>query len=163
MRRLLAFIFCLSIASSVFAFDGAHGFTAEPTQGPGVRKIRPRTKKEVPARSSPELAARREAIHEMMLKGEYQHDGSEELYYIGDMSSVPALLQVLKDNPPTIMPDGRSIGICTISHAYGALVKITGNKESKSYEEWSAWWEQYQKEHPQKVTAPPKRLQPTPR
>lgn len=150
MRRLLTVIFCLSIASTVFVCDSSHGFNAEAAQGRGVRKTRPRTNKKSSEPSAAEVAARRDAIHRMMLNGEYQHDGSGELYYIGDISSVPALLQVLKDNPPTIMPDGRSIGICTISHAYGALVKITGNKESKTYEEWSAWWEQYQKEHPLK-------------
>jgi hypothetical protein len=84
-----------------------------------------------------------------MLNGEYQHDGSLELLEIGDITSVPALLRVLKDNPPTIMPDGRLSGICTIAHAYAALVKITGTKH-KTYEEWSQWWEQYQKEQTQR-------------
>lgn len=34
-----------------------------------------------------------------MLRGEYQHDGSEELASIGTIESVPALLKVLKDHP----------------------------------------------------------------
>ena len=150
MRRFLTFVFCLSIASIGLVHDSPYWFTAEAAQKPRAGKTRPRGKKESGQRSAAEVAARREALHKMMLNGEYQHDGSSELVYIGDISSVPALLQVLKDNPSTRMPDGRLFGICTAAHAYEALVKITGNKESKTYEEWSAWWEQYQKEHPLK-------------
>ena len=150
MRRSLTFVFCLSIASIGLVHDNSYGFDAEAAQKPRARQTRPRAKKKSGERSVAEIAARREAIHTMMLNGEYQHDGSSELVYIGDISSVPALLQVLKDNPSTRMPDGRLFGICTAAHAYEALVKITGNKESKTYEEWSAWWEQYQKEHPLK-------------
>ena len=150
MRRLLIFVFCLSIALTGLVHDSPYEFTTEAAQNRRARKSRPRAKKASGQRSVAEVAARREAIHKMLLNGEYQHDGSSELVYIGDISSVPALLQVLKDNPPTRMPDGRLFGICTAAHAYEALVKITGNKESKTYEEWGAWWEQYQKEHPLK-------------
>lgn len=61
-----------------------------------------------------------------MLKGEYQHDGAGELTYIGDITSVPASLRVLKDNPPTVYADGRKSYICTYAQASAALVKITG-------------------------------------
>ena len=150
MRRILTLVFCLTIASIGLVRDSPYEFTAEAAQKPRARKTRPQAMKESGQRSVAEVAARREAIHKMMLNGEYQHDGSSELVYIGDISSVPALLQVLRDNPPTRMPDGGLFGICTSAHAYEALVKITGNKESKTYEEWSAWWEQYQKEDPLK-------------
>ena len=149
MPRFLTFAFCLSIALIGVVHD-SYEVNAEAAQESRARKTRPRANKESGQRSLAEVAARREAIHKMMLNGEYQHDGSSELVYIGDISSVPALLQVLKDNPSTRMPDGRLFGICTAAHAYEALVKITGNKESKTYEEWTAWWEQYQKEHPLK-------------
>ena len=134
MRRFLTFVFCLSIAPIGLVNDSSYGVNAEAAQKPRAHKTRPRAKKESSERSVAEVAARLEAIHKMMLNGEYQHDGSSELVYIGDISSVPALLQVLKDNPSTRMPDGRLFGICTAAHAYEALVKITGNKESKTYE-----------------------------
>ena len=147
MRIFSILAFCLSVISTGVVHDSSFAFNGAATQASGVRKTHPRTKKKPSAARAAEVQARRNAIHKMMLNGEYQHDGSSELLYIGDISSVPALLQVLKDNPPSIMADGKSIGICTAAHAYEALVKITGNKESKTYEEWKAWWEQYQKEH----------------
>ena len=142
--RLLTCVFCLCAGSTGLVGDdwfrspvAAQETRAQETQ---------RANKESAERSVAEITAKREAIHKLMLNGEYQHDGSTELLYIGDISSVPALLQVLKDNPPTRMPDGKLIGICTAAHAYQALVKITGNRESKTFEEWSAWWEKYQKD-----------------
>ena len=149
MRRLLKLVFCLGIASTVLVTHCFYGFPEVAAQRPRIRKTPTRAKQKLAAASVEEVAARREHIHRRMLNGEYQHDGSAELIEIGNLSSVPALLQVLKDNPPTIMPDGRSFGICTIAHAHAALVKITGNKNSRTYQEWSKWWEQYQKEHRQ--------------
>lgn len=93
-----------------------------------------------------EIAARRNQIHKLMLEGKYQHDGAAELIYIGDITSVPALLRVLKDNPPSISGDGSKSYICTYAHAVAALMKITGYK-AESYEDWDAWWDQYQKTH----------------
>lgn len=148
MRRFLIFVFWVSIAA--FVHESSYAFKLAAVQAPGVGKIRPRTKKKSSKTPPTKVEARRDALHKMMLNGEYQHDGSSELVHIGDITSVPALLQVLKDNPSTRMPDGRLFGVCTAAHAYEALVKITGNKESKTYEEWKAWWEQYQKEHPVK-------------
>ncbi|HXM36114.1 MAG TPA: hypothetical protein VN920_13060 [Pyrinomonadaceae bacterium] len=94
-----------------------------------------------------EIATRRRQIHKLMLKGEYEHDGAGELLYIGDITSVPALLRVLKDNPPTVLADGSKSYICTYAHASAALRKITGYNAG-SYEEWVAWWEEYRKSHP---------------
>lgn len=78
----------------------------------------------------------------MMLAGRYAHDGAGTLLYIGDMSSVPALLRALKDNPP--LKDGMMI--CTTGHILQALRKITNHNAGTTHEEWGAWWEQYQKE-----------------
>lgn len=102
---------------------------------------------------------RRRQVEERMLKGEYQHDGSGELRYIGTIESVPALLRVLKDNPPYILendippppplpgqPAIQARGplvVCTYHHALTALRKITGQNLSW-YEEWLVWWEKYQ-------------------
>ena len=45
---------------------------------------------------------RRKEVETLLLRGEYQHDGSGELIYIGTFLSVPALLKVLENNPPQI-------------------------------------------------------------
>jgi hypothetical protein len=104
---------------------------------------------------------RRKQIEERMLKGEYQHDGSGDLMYIGTMESVPALLKVLKDHPPyerkseippppplpgqaAIQPEP-PLFVCTYHHAITALRKITGQKLTW-YDEWLAWWKKYQAE-----------------
>lgn len=95
-----------------------------------------------------EIANRRKAIHKLMLKGEYQHDGAGELIEIGDLTSVPALLRVLKDNAPR---SDQGFVICTYSHAVAALQKITGQNLTK-YEDWQIWWNSYQESHGKKVT-----------
>ncbi len=94
---------------------------------------------------------RREQVHKMMLAGRYAHDGAGELLYIGDMTSVPALLRALKDNPPY----ANGMMICTTGHILAALRKITGHNAGKTYEEWNAWWEQYQKEKKMDGTGQP--------
>ncbi|HEX8494982.1 MAG TPA: WG repeat-containing protein [Pyrinomonadaceae bacterium] len=96
-----------------------------------------------------ELARRRKEIYKLIFKGQYQHDGAGELLYIGDMTSVPALLRILKDKPPIVLADGRRTYICTYAHAATALAKITGVK-AVTYEEWTAWWAEYQKSHQKK-------------
>lgn len=108
----------------------------------------------------------------MLLRGEYHHDGSAELMYIGTMDSVPALLTVLQrhpgndpnnpylggdtppwrgyhpgetaDHPEPEKRERRMIYICTYIHAVDALRKITGQDLSE-YEDWASWWESYQK------------------
>ena len=85
---------------------------------------------------------RRAEVQKLMLKGEFLHDGAIELQYIGDINSVPALLVVLKKNPPS--PNGGMV--CTTAHALQALWKITGAKPGNTYEDWSAWWKKYQEE-----------------
>ena len=111
---------------------------------------------------------RRKIVENLLLKGEYEHDGSGELMYIGTIDSVPALMQVLKNHPPHIVivdkeappfirqkddqltypskPKENKIYICTYAHAVFALHKITGQKFI-DYEDWKTWWENYQKEN----------------
>ena len=102
-----------------------------------------------PPPSTPEeIARRRKEIHSLMLEGRYQHDGSGELYYIGNITSVPSLLRVLKDHTPK--SDSGPV-ICTYGHAVGALRKITGHIAT-SYEDWRAWWDLYQKSHGKELT-----------
>ena len=89
---------------------------------------------------NPKELNRRSEVHELMLKGEYLHDGSIELLSIGDISSVPALLATLKKHPPS--PHG---GLsCTTAHAIEALEKITGAKPGLTHNAWSSWWDRYQ-------------------
>jgi len=90
---------------------------------------------------------RRAEITEKMLKGEYLHDGSLELARIGDISSVPALLIVLKKNPPS----KNGTVICTAAHALTALATITKANPGITYDEWNQWWENYQKEQTAKT------------
>lgn len=104
---------------------------------------------------------RRKNIENLMLQGKYQHDGSGELLYIGTMQSVPALLKVLEDNPPTIVPVIKVISseegvdsiavqqpapkkmyICTYAHALTTLRKITG-QNFVELQEWKIWWQEY--------------------
>lgn len=109
------------------------------------RDCEPRIKPPPPTLA--ELARRRQQIHKLIFDGQYQHDGAGELLYIGDMTSVPALLRVLKDKAPKDCPGGRCTYICTYAHAVAALEKITGHKAA-AYEDWAAWWEEYQRSHP---------------
>ena len=135
----------LSLLLSGNLLEGSYGCIAEAAQKPRPRKSRVKAKK-VPSVPSPaDIAVRREAIHKLMLNGEYQHDGAGELLGIGDISSVPALLRVLKDNPPIRKTDGRITYICTTAHALSALRKITGINGGATYEEWNVWWEQNKK------------------
>jgi NADPH-dependent ferric siderophore reductase len=90
-------------------------------------------------------------IDKLIFAGRYQHDGAGELIYIGDMTSVPALLRVLKDNAPKDCSGERCGYICTYSHALAAREKITGHK-AVVYEDWAAWWEEYQKSHPGEIS-----------
>lgn len=99
---------------------------------------------------TPKQLKRRAEVHKLMLKGEYLHDGALELLSIGDISSVPALLVVLKKHPPR--PDG--VMICTTAHAVQALQKITGANLDAKYEAWSSWWEEHQRKQKEKAQAP---------
>jgi hypothetical protein len=76
-----------------------------------------------------------------MMRGEYLHDGSGVLSSVGDIESVPALLVVLKKNPPG--PNGGIV--CTAAHALEALEKITGANSGYTYKAWSTWWKNYKK------------------
>jgi len=100
-----------------------------------------------PSPTPAELARRRQQVYKLIFDGQYQHDGAGELLYIGDMTSVPALLRVLKDNAPKDCPGGRCTYVCTYAHAVAALEKITGHK-AVHYQDWAAWWGEHQKSHP---------------
>ncbi len=86
---------------------------------------------------------RRISIEKRMLKGEYLHDGSSQLLYIGTIKSVPALLKVL-ELTPVHETDGKKSYICTYAHAVSALRKITG-QNFVDYQDWKTWWESFNK------------------
>jgi hypothetical protein len=88
-----------------------------------------------------DVIKRREEIHRLILSGTNEHNGTAELLEIGNISSVPALLRVLKDNPP-VRANGRTRFTITAALAVAALMKITGLNMGATYEEWNNWWEQ---------------------
>ena len=106
-------------------------------------KVKNKSKTKITVKQQIEEEKRKE-IESRMLKGEYQHDGSGELLYIGTIESVPALLKVLEDNPPN-ETNGKKFYICTYAHAISALKKITG-QSFVDFQDWKNWWEKYQKE-----------------
>jgi hypothetical protein len=83
-------------------------------------------------------------IQEKLLKGVgNDHDMPMALAEVGDISSVPALIAVLKRNPA--FADGTMI--CTRAHCLLALTKLTGVNVGKTDEAWEKWWEEYKKTH----------------
>lgn len=66
----------------------------------GQNKIKSKSKIEINNQKNNDK--RRKEVESLLLNGDYQHDGSGELIYIGTIESVPALLKVLKNHPPTI-------------------------------------------------------------
>ena len=97
-----------------------------------------------PKQLSTEDIERRDEVEAMMMRGEYLHDGPAELRRLGDIDSVPALLVVLKENPP--YPNGTMI--CTRAHAIAALRELTGAYPGPTNEEWFQWWETYKRNNP---------------
>jgi hypothetical protein len=89
---------------------------------------------------SPETARQRDDLERSIFSGKTSgHDQAAMLERVGDIGSVPALLEVLRKNPP---PD------CTHGHALSAHRTITGQDAGKDYASWKAWWDEYQKTHP---------------
>lgn len=78
-----------------------------------------------------------------MLAGHRLRDGALELHEIGDIKSVPALLVVLKENPP--LKSGAVV--CTTAHALQALRNITRENPGIRHEDWVAWWDDYKKQN----------------
>ena len=149
MRQILTIIFTLGLCGLSFACAAKQEnvVAASPEQNaPVAQSTVETTPTPEPTPLSEKDLKRRAEVHKLMLNGEYLHDGAGELLYIGDISSVPALLVVLKKNPP--YPNGTMI--CTAAHALQALRKITGANPGIKYEDWSAWWEKYQEEQKDK-------------
>jgi hypothetical protein len=145
MKQILVTAFCFGWGILFFACNSIQENFVSPSPGQNalIAQITPEiTPPPEPTPLTERDLKRRAELHELMLKGKYLHDGAIELSYIGDISSVPALLVVLKENPPR--PNGAMI--CTTSHALGALQKITGADPGLTYEDWSAWWVKYQEE-----------------
>jgi hypothetical protein len=92
----------------------------------------------LPTPTNEELRLR---TQEQLLKGENHHDGAITLEFVGTIESVPALLKVIGDNPPS--PNGTMV--CTTAHAIDALKKITGANPGYTYKAWKSWWDRYQK------------------
>lgn len=86
---------------------------------------------------TPDNLSRKAEIEMKMLEGKGLHDGALELQTIGDMDSVPSLLVVLKENPPS----SRGTMVCTAAHALMALRSITGENPGIRYEDWQKWYE----------------------
>jgi hypothetical protein len=147
MKQILFSVFCLTLCGLSFACTSKQenivaASSAQDTPSPQSTIETTQTPEPTPTPLSEKDLKRRAEVHKLMLKGEYLHDGAGELTDIGDISSVPALLVVLKKNPP--MSNGSMI--CTTAHALQALQKITGANAGKTYEDWRAWWEKYQEE-----------------
>ncbi|MEZ5424563.1 MAG: hypothetical protein R2682_15890 [Pyrinomonadaceae bacterium] len=106
----------------------------------------PANEKQVVQKTTPSPTPTKEELRlstqEQMLKGENHHDGALTLEFVGTIESVPALLKVLEDNPPS--PDGAMV--CTAGHAIDALKKITGANPGYTYKDWKSWWDRYQKD-----------------
>jgi alpha-tubulin suppressor-like RCC1 family protein len=64
------------------------------------------------------------------------HDACLMIDAVGDVRSVPALLQALRYNPPD---EGGMV--CTTMHCFDALRAVTGYDGGNSREEWVTWWE----------------------
>jgi hypothetical protein len=146
MKQILITVFCLGLCGLYFACASKQ----ENIAASNSEQNAPLTQGSVETMPTPEPtpspltddhSKRRDEIHSLMLKGERLHDGSLELEHIGDISSVPALLVVLKEYPP----DKGGGMPCVTDHALVALRKITGANPGIRYKDWSAWWEKYQK------------------
>lgn len=109
----------------------------------GQKKIKNKSKSKIVVNQKTNDERRKE-VESLILKGEYQHDGSGELLYIGTIESVPALLKVLQNNPPN-ETNGKKFYICTYAHAISALRKIT-EQNFVDYQDWKNWWELHQKD-----------------
>lgn len=151
MKQILIAVFCLGLCGLFFACAS----NRENVVAASSDQNAPLAQNTIETMPTPEPTPspltekdlkRRAEVHKLMLKGEYLHDGAIELQTIGDISSVPALLVVLKKNPPY----SNGTMVCTTAHALQALWKITGANLGNKYEDWSAWWEKYQEEQKSK-------------
>lgn len=105
----------------------------------------PASEKQVVQKTTPSPTPTKDELRlkteEQMLKGENHHDGSSILESVGTLESVPALLRVLEDNPPS--PDGTMV--CTAGHANDALKKITAANPGYTFKAWKSWWDKQKK------------------
>ncbi len=107
------------------------------------KRTKPKTIKDIIVVKKQTDDERRISIEIRMLKGEYLHDGSSALLYIGTIDSVPALLKVL-ELTPVRENNGKKSYVCTYAHAVSALRRITG-QTFIDYQDWKTWWENHQK------------------
>jgi hypothetical protein len=82
-----------------------------------------------------DAAATRDELHRALQEGD-PHDACLGLLSVGDMTSVPFLIDALK-----AFPDEEPQGgfICTWSHCVEALEHITGAKPGYSHSAWRRW------------------------
>jgi hypothetical protein len=118
---------------------------SEAAQKSRTRKPRSKANVSLKEKGSGDLETRREEIHRLILNRKYQSDNVAELLEIGNRTSIPVLLKVLKDNPAFVRANGRVVFPLTTIYAVEALRKITGLNMGATYKEWNEWWEKNQK------------------
>ena len=96
-------------------------------------------------RTSPSPTEERDRFHQILDRARNEEDGVHDacggLIHVGDQSSVPHLIRVLRLFPDEEIAGkpGRGI-VCTQGHCVMALERITGAKVGVSYSSWKRWW-----------------------
>jgi hypothetical protein len=142
MKRCVSTILILSCSVILFLLCAQIG------AGQKNRSSKPPRSKANVSRTEKDLAEfekRRKEIHRLLLSGKYQREDVAELLQIGDRTSIPGLLEVLKDNPVFVRANGRVVLPLKTFYAVEALKKITGLNIGATYKEWNEWWEKDQK------------------
>lgn len=106
-----------------------------------------------PSPDTPEAAARREVLHQILDRAKTQgdgiHDACGELDYVGDASSIPHIIRVLRLFPDEEIDGTPSLGIvCTQKHCVDALEHLTGVNVGVTYSSWREWWERTHPDEP---------------
>jgi hypothetical protein len=117
----------------------------EAAQESRVRKPRSKANVSFTEKDSADLEKRREEIHRLILAGKDQREDVAGLLEIGNRTSIPVLLKVLKDNPALVRGNGRVFLPLKTVYAVEALRKITGLNMGATYKEWNDWWKKNQK------------------
>jgi len=123
----------LALANSTRTSSSNSGDAASPTPPPAPQE--------------PSVAAQRLALHKLLdeatdTHGGVIHDACGSLMDVGDASSVPHLIRVLRFFGDAELPLPPGVGlVCTHWHCVNALEKITGAKVGISYASWKRWWD----------------------